>query len=75
MYSWINIEDHTPISYETGNWDGKRSSEVVAQDENGKNYIARIYEGRLDGCEFKDWVDDRDDHIDVKITRWISLPN
>ena len=75
MYNWIEIENHTPITYETGDWDGKRSCEVVAQDESGKNYIARLYEGFLDGINFKDWIDSNDDYINNKILRWVALPN
>jgi hypothetical protein len=64
----------TPIAYETGDWDGKRSDEVVAVDDIGRKHIARVYEGIMDGSEFKDWVDGDDYIIDREIIKWLSLP-
>ena len=63
-----------PITYETGEWDGKRSDEVVAVDDIGIKHIARVYAGVMDGNEFIDWVDGNDYIIDRKIIKWLSLP-
>lgn len=71
---WKYTPPNTPHAYETGNWDGKRSDEVVAEDDNGKKYVARIYSGHMDGSEFLEWVDSNDDCINAKITRWFDLP-
>lgn len=71
---WNYTDKSLPLAYESGNWDGKRSDEVVAEDKNGKKYIARIYQGHLDGSEFLEWVDGNDDCINENITRWFDLP-
>jgi len=58
---WKYTDKSKPHVYESGNWDGKRSDEVVAEDVNGKKYVARIYSGAMDGSEFLEWVDSNDD--------------
>lgn len=63
-----------PIAYEIGNWDGKRSNEVVVEDDDGEKYIARLYEGFLDGSEFKDWIDNNGYTL-FNIIKWIELPD
>lgn len=54
---WIPVEEEKPLAYETGEWDGKRSNFVLAKDKHGNVYIARIYQGVIDGSEFCDFVD------------------
>jgi hypothetical protein len=64
----------TPIAYEVGDWDGKRSQEVLAQGESGTRYLARVYEGVMDGEAFLEWVDNSDYVIYEKITAWMKIP-
>ena len=71
---WALVDDRTPITYIEGYWDGKKSDQVVAQDSQGKNYLATVYEGTLDGCKFINWYDDNDYEITNKIIKWRELP-
>jgi len=68
------FEGH-PIACESGDWDGKRSEEVVAVDEYGVKHIARVYAGAMGGNDLVDWVDQNDDMIDARIVKWIYIPN
>jgi len=63
-----------PLATETGYWDGRKSNQVIAEDKNGKKYLASYYEGILDGSEFKDWADSNDYTINVPIVRWLEIP-
>jgi hypothetical protein len=71
---WKYTENETPIAYEIGVWDGKRSDEVVVVDDIGRNIIARLYEGTMDGTKFKDWIDSDDYMIEREIIKWLALP-
>ena len=71
---WKYPQNETPLCYETGAWDGKRSDEIVAEDDIGRKHIARVYEGFMDGNKFCDWIDGDDYVIDREIVRWLKLP-
>lgn len=71
---WKYTEKETPLAYETGSWDGRRSDEVVCEDDIHRKHIARVYEGTMDGSKFKDWIDSSDYIIDREIVRWLALP-
>lgn len=72
---WKYTQNENPIATESGDWDGKRSELVVAEDNYGTKYLARIYEGFIDGENFLDWVDNNDTIIDLEIVRWVSIPD
>ena len=72
---WKYTQNETPIATESGDWDGNRSELVVAEDNFGFKYLARIYEGFMDGENFLNWVDDDDIMIDSEIIRWVSIPD
>lgn len=72
---WVYTVKDTPYTYETGDWDGKRSNLVLAEDINGKHYLAHVYEGRMDGVHFIDWCDNHDYSINTEIYRWLRIPN
>lgn len=57
---WISIEEETPDAYVQGDWDGKRSDFVLAKDVHGNLFVARTYEGFMDGTIFLDFVDAND---------------
>lgn len=57
---WIPVTEELPFAYETGNWDGKRSDFVLAKNIHGKVFIARTYQGFIDGFNFCDFVDYND---------------
>ncbi len=71
---WIYTEDKKPIAYRTGNWDGKCSDGVIAEDSAGKQYLAEYNEGFLDGENFKDWYNSSGYLIDAEIVRWLPIP-
>jgi len=71
---WINADKNTPNAYKTGNWDGRNSDEVIAEDKAGKRYIAHFCKGTIDGSTFEDWYDNNDFLIFTKIVRWVDLP-
>jgi len=66
---WIKVTDEMPICYETGNWDGKRSDFVLAKDDDGDWYKARVYEGIMDGNHYADWFSSEDYEL-VNIIEW-----
>ena len=66
---WIKVEDETPLAYETGEWDGKRSVFVLAKNKFGNVYIARTYEGVIDGNKFC-YFAEKDDTIISHIIEW-----
>ena len=69
---WISVKDKLPITYKTGDWDGKRSDLVICTLDNAKYCIARLYSGKIDGFEYNDWVDE-DDDVSYKVTHWRYL--
>lgn len=72
LQDWKDVETEMPITYETGDWDGKRSDEVVVEDNNGKKHVARLYEGFMDGSAFSEWFENDDWAINEPV-RWLSL--
>jgi len=71
--SWNYVDVKLPLTYKEGNWDGKRSDEVLAEDNDGNKHIAVIYTGFIDGNDYADWFDNRDFEL-VGIIRWMEIP-
>ena len=71
--SWKKLELEKPIAYENGDWDGKRSDNVLCVDTDGLFHIARMYEGFMDGSEFCDFYDERDFEVD-NVVMWMYIP-
>lgn len=63
---WISVNERTPIATESGHWDGLRSEFVLAVNRDRNYVIARVYEGKMDGSHFLDWVDSNDTILDGK---------
>lgn len=55
MSSWLPYSINTPLVYESGDWDGMRSSKLLITCTNGEVYIAYYYSGILDGIRFGEW--------------------
>jgi len=70
---WISTKDQTPLCYQTGEWDGKRSDIVLCVDKNGGIHLAQCYEGFMDGSEFFEWYDKDDFELCVEIVRWVEI--
>lgn len=78
--SWKYIsKDEFPLAYKTGDWDGKASDLVLAEDIKGNVFIAQFYEGFMDGSSFSDWcvVDTihKYDSLVDDIVRWMVIPD
>ena len=78
---WKYTKDELPLCYATGNWDGKKSDVVLAEDIYGNKYLAECYEGDMDGDKFFDWYSlDMLSKMDYGVpdeniaVRWIPIP-
>lgn len=70
---WITVDEEKPIAYESGNWDGLRSDFILVKDIHGKVYVAKSYQGVIDGSNFCDFCDDNGYIPLVKHWRPISV--
>ena len=70
---WINVKDKTPLCYIRGEWDGKRSDEIIVEDKDGTKFLATVYEGTMDGSHFIDWISDSDYTIEFPV-KWMKIP-
>ncbi len=71
---WISIENNKlPVTYETGDWDGKRSDFVFVMRKDGVPQAARLYSGFMDGSEFNNFCD-VDDYEIRSVTHWMIVP-
>lgn len=71
---WKYTSQEKPIAYLRGVWDGLNSEQVIAEDANGKKYLAHYCEGLLDGSYFEEWYSDNDYLIETKIIRFLKIP-
>jgi hypothetical protein len=74
IMEWTNTLIDMPLCYETGAWDGKRSDEVLVEDDEGRRYVARMYSGQMDGSYFADWISNDGYIINKEIVRWLKIP-
>lgn len=73
--NWKYTEKELPITYKEGYWDGKKSDEILVQDEDGNNYIAVLYSGFMDVFEFNNWYSSNDEYELGDIVRWMNIPD
>jgi len=72
--TWILIEKEKPICTQTGNWDGKKSDEILVKDFRGKHYIAVCYQGFMDGSEFCDFYTVDGEYQIDSVLYWSKIP-
>jgi len=72
---WIYTKDRKPTTYLTGHWDGANSDQVIAEDKDGKKYLAHYCEGFLDGEDFEYWYDGYDYEVSTEIVRYLKIPD
>jgi len=72
---WNYTKDRKPIAYKTGNWDGKNSDYVLAQDEKGNSFVAYFNEGFMDGSVFEEWYDHNQYEVGKEVVRWMQIPD
>lgn len=65
LTKWNKTEESLPHAYQTGDWDGKRSDQVMIQLKDNIVCIGVLYEGFIDGEEFQDWYS-----IDAEGQEW-----
>ena len=70
---WNRITDKKPHSYETGNFDGKKSDQLLFCDDNGKYFVGVCYQGFMDGSEFCDIYDENDFEVENAVY-WAEIP-
>lgn len=72
---WKYAQNEKPLCYVTNCWDGKRSDEVVCEDNKHRKFVARVYE-IVDnyGNTSMYWIDNYGYVIDGEIIRWCSIP-
>jgi len=71
---WKLISESKPLCTETGDWDGKKSSEVLLLTESYKHFIGTCYEGFLDGSYFFTVLDQDDCDITEFVFAWSEIP-
>ena len=69
---WYKIENKKPIASERGCWDGLKSDKILVATRSRKIHIAEMYEGILDGSEFRTFYDDRDFEIE-NVILWAEI--
>lgn len=70
---WIYLENEKPICYLTGDWDGKKSDEILVEDKDGKKHLAVLYSGFIDGHYFDDWYNSDGYEIE-NIIKFLKIP-
>lgn len=65
LTKWNKTAERLPHAYQTGDWDGKRSDQVMIQLKDNIVCIGVLYEGFIDGEEFQDWYS-----IDAEGQEW-----
>ena len=69
-------DEHTPICYESGRWDGLKSDLLLVsyiEDYSVKYSVATAYSGFMDGSKFLNFYDDNDYEI-INVTHFMKLP-
>jgi len=69
---WKKLSEENPFSYQTGNWDGKMSDDILFADSNGNIYLGNCYQGVMDGSEFC-YFYDRNDFWVNNVTHWAEI--
>jgi hypothetical protein len=74
---WHNPESRKPLCYQSGDWDGKRSDNVLVELKDGNYIVAVCYEGVLDGCRFFDWYEgiEKYELKESEVRRWMKIPD
>ena len=69
---WKKLPEQKPNSYKTGNWDGKKSDEILLCDNRGYFYVGTCYQGIMDGSEYCDFYDEN--KFIENVTHWCKIP-
>lgn len=69
---WYKLEKKQPIATEKGCWDGLKSDKMLVATRSGNIHVAVMYEGILDGSEFRCFYDDRDFEIE-HVVFWTEI--
>lgn len=72
---WNSIADTMPLCTETGDWDGKKSSEILLHTTDYKPLVGVCYDIFLDGSHFFMFLDQDDCDITQFVTHWAEIPD
>ena len=77
VMNWVRVEIETPINYQAGNWDGRRSDLVLVLLKDRTIKIGRTYYtgSFMDVSHSIDWYDDQDFEFDSEVVAWMELPD
>ena len=74
---WIDVKKRQPHCWESGKWDGRRSSPILVQVKYEGSYITYLaiaYKGTLDGIKFLDFYDYHGDYELQNVIMWMEIP-
>lgn len=72
---WININKEKPICTQTGNWDGRKSEELIVRDFKGNHHVAYCYQGFMDGVDFCDFYTSESEYQIDGVIFWAKIPD
>lgn len=73
--TWKKLNEETPIATESGNWDGLRSKPLLVADKNEKMHVVIMYEGFIDGSDFRNFYDEVSDFEVENVIYWTYIPS
>lgn len=71
---WNSIADSMPLCTQTGDWDGKKSDEILVLTKDYIPFICTCYEGILDGSKYFIILDQDDCDITQFVLYWAEIP-
>jgi len=72
--TWKKLDDETPIATEAGEWDGLKSSALLVADKDEIIHVAIMYEGFMDGSNFRNFYDEVSDYEIDNVVYWSYIP-
>lgn len=74
-FEWNNINKEKPLCTQTGDWDGKKSDEIIVRDFKGNHYLVFCYQGFIDGSDFCDFYTSQNDYQIEGVLFWSLIPD
>lgn len=71
---WKKLSEQTPIATESGSWDGLKSEALLLATKSGTIHVGVMYEGAMDGGEFRDFYDSFSDFEIKDVEYWSYVP-
>ena len=72
---WKNLNQSRPVCYKNGEWDGLQSDLFVIETSDRSRFLARAYEGVMDGRKFFSIHEDgTDGDLTDVAEKWLEIP-